>query len=102
MREADAARARAVEDRRHERAALAREADRIERKALDLESRRRAQHHAVRRTDDAEAIGPDKAHAAGAGGAHDLRLERGALRSLVGELAGDDDAAAHADPGRLR
>src|SRR5262249_37349094 len=97
MREADAARSGAVGECRHQRAALARKADPSLDQRLDLERGRRAEDDAVRRADDAEAIGSNEPHAARAGDADDLRLEGGALRPLVGELAGDDDAAADAD-----
>src|SRR5262249_55076478 len=67
-----------------------------------LERRRRAEHHAVRGADPPEAIGPDEAHTAGACRSHDLRLERRALGTLVGEFASDDDAAADADLRAMR
>jgi hypothetical protein len=99
--EADAVGGGAVDDRDHQRAALAHQADRTVGEAIGVEDDRRAQGQPVVRHDQAHAVGADQSGATRPRDRHQLGLTGGALVAGLGEARGDDHAAADTGGRRL-
>ena len=99
---ADATGAGAVEHGGHHGAGLAGETDLADDEVVGVQGRGGAEHDGVGWRDEAEAVGADETHVAGAGDAGDFGFQRRAFRAFIGEFGGDDDGGAHADGGGLR
>ena len=93
-RQAEAAAAHLLQDRRAERAGLAEEAGPTARR--HQRRQRGVQRHLRGGVDDAEAVGADQPQAVGARQPDQLALPLAALLAGLGEAAGDHDQAVHA------
>ena len=101
MCEASAHGPRTIEVGGHERTALAHEADGLGWQLIDLQNRRRTQHHAIGRTDHTEAVRPHHTHAVACADIEQLSFALQPLLTRIRKARGDNQRTTRAQSSRL-